>query len=127
MAAAAGLLLAALTLAALLINVYFTSLLLDRGRHLRAALARLFNSCGADTSSCAVVLQTPFARMFGGVPNVALGIAWCVALLALAVYWIVAGRVVVPWPYLAVAAGTVVVGAYLVHALVAVLKQPCPL
>ena len=127
MAAAAGLLLAALALAALLINVYFTSLLLGRGRRLRAALGRLFNACGADTSSCTVVLQTPFARMFGGVPNVALGIAWCVALLALAVYWIVAGRVVVPWPYLLAAAGTVAVAAYLVHALVVVLKQPCPL
>jgi uncharacterized membrane protein len=127
MAAAAGLLLLALTLAALVINVYFTTLLLDRGRRLRATLGRLFNACGADTSSCAVVMRTPFARLFGGVPNVALGLAWCAALLPLAVYWIVAGRVVVPWPYLVVAAGTVVVAAYLIHALVVVLKQPCPL
>ena len=127
MAVAAGLLLLALTAAALLINVYFTALLLGRGRRLRAGLGRLFNACGADTSSCSAVVNTPFARMFGGVPNVALGIAWCLALLGLALYWIGTGRLVVPWPYLAVAAGTVVVGVYLVYALVAVLKQPCPL
>jgi hypothetical protein len=37
------------------------------------------------------------------------------------------GRVVVPWPFLFMAAGTVVVAAYLVHALTIVLRQPCPL
>jgi hypothetical protein len=65
--------------------------------------------------------------MFGGVPNVALGIAWCLALVGLAGYWLAAGRLVVPWIFLAVAAGTLAVAAYLIHALVAVLRQPCPL
>jgi len=29
-----------------------------------------FASCGADTSSCAIVVRTPYARLFGGTPNV---------------------------------------------------------
>lgn len=127
MALAAALALVALTIPALLINAYFTSLSLGRWPGLRARLAGLFQACGAETSSCARVFETPYARIFGGLPNVYAGIVWCLALLALAGDWIVTGRTAVPWPYLAVAAGTLAVGAYLVHALVVVLEQPCPL
>jgi uncharacterized membrane protein len=127
MAQAAGALLLALTLPALLINLYFSSLILGRWPALRRALGSLFNACGADTSSCAVVARTHYARTFGGAPNVALGILWCLALASLAGYWIASGRLIVPWAFLLVAAGTLAVGAYLVHALVAVLRQPCPL
>jgi uncharacterized membrane protein len=125
-AAAAGLLLA-LVVPALLINVYFTSLILERWARLRGRLSWLFHACGAETSTCAVVVKTPYARIFGGVPNVALGIVWCAALAVLAAAWLSTGRVFVPWPFLVVALGTLVVAAYLVYALVAVLKQPCPL
>jgi len=127
MAAAVGALLAALAAAALLINLYFASLAFGRWPGLRRVLGRLFTACGAETSSCAVVVATPYARLFGGAPNVVAGIPWCVALLGLAGQWIVSGRVTVPWPYLAVAAASLAVGAYLIYALVAVLKQPCPL
>ncbi len=127
MALAAGLALAALTVPAQLINLYFASLVLGRWAGLRRGLSSLFTSCGADTSSCALVVRTPYARIFAGAPNVYLGIAWCLALLALAACWIATGRVVVPWPFLVVAAGTVAVGAYLAYVLVFVLKQPCPL
>ena len=127
MATAAGALLALLAAAALLINLYFASLALGRWPALRRALGRLFTACGADTSSCAVVVATPYARLFGGAPNVLVGIPWCLALLGLAAYWMASGRLVVPWPYLAVAAASLAVGAYLIYALVAVLKQPCPL
>jgi len=127
MAATAGVLLAVLSAAALLINVYFASLVLGRWPRLRRALGRLFTTCGADTSSCAIVAATPYARLFGGAPNVAAGVPWCLALLGLAAYWIATGRLVVPWPYLAGAVATLLVGAYLIYALVAVLKQPCPL
>lgn len=126
MATGAGVLLALLATGALLINLYFASIALGWAG-LRARLGRFFNACGADTSSCVIVFATPYARLFGGAPNVAAGIPWCLSLLGLAAYWIVAGRLVVPWPYLVVAAGTLVVGAYLIYALVAVLKQPCPL
>jgi len=124
-----GLALALLTLAvpALLINLYFTALILDRWRGLRRGLGALFTSCGADTSSCAVVVRTPYARLFGGAPNVYVGIAWNVALIGLALSWLVSGRLTVPWPYLIVAAVSVVVGLYLVWALIVDLRQPCPL
>lgn len=127
MALAAGALLAVLSTAALLINVYFASLVLGRWPRVRRALGRLFTTCGADTSTCAIVAATPYARLFGGAPNVAAGVPWCLALLGLAVSWIATGRLVVPWPYLAVAVATLLAGAYLIYALVVVLKQPCPL
>jgi uncharacterized membrane protein len=122
-----GVLLLLLLVPALLVNLYFTSLILGRWGRLRARLGALFNACGADTSTCAIVVRTPYARLFGGAPNVWLGLAWCLALAPLALYWIATGVAVVPWPYLAVAAGTLAVGVYLGYALVAVLKQPCPL
>ena len=124
-----GLALALLALAvpALLINLYFTALILDRWPGLRRGLGALFTSCGADTSSCAVVVRTPYARLFGGAPNVYVGIAWNVALIGLALSWLVSGRLTVPWPYLIVAAMSVVVGLYLVWALIVDLRQPCPL
>ena len=127
MAAAAGALLALLAAGALLINLYFASLVLGRWPRLRRALGSLFTACGADTSSCAIVAATPYARLFGGAPNVAAGIPWCVALLGLAAYWAASGRLAVPWPYLAVALTTLLAGAYLIYALAVVLRQPCPL
>src|SRR5437667_3683590 len=119
--------LVALTVPALLINLYFTSLILGRWPGLRHRLGVLFTTCGAETSSCAIVVRTPYARLFGGAPNVYVGIVWNVALLGLALSWIVSGRVAIPWPYLIVGAVSVLVGVYLVRALVVDLRQPCPL
>jgi uncharacterized membrane protein len=127
MTAALAIGLVVLTIPALLINIYFTLLILRRAPELRQRLGSMFTACGADTSSCAIVVQTPYARLFGGAPNVYVGIVWNVALLGLAVTWIASGRVSAPWPYLVVAAATVVVGVYLVYALIARLRQPCPL
>src|SRR5882724_2376197 len=118
--------LVALTIPALLINLYFTSLMLDRWPGLRHRLGALFRACRADTSSCAVVVLTPYARLFGGTPNVFVGVLWNVALLGLALSWMATGRVGVPWPYLLVAAASVLVGLYLIRALVVDLRQPCP-
>jgi uncharacterized membrane protein len=119
--------LVALTVPALLINLYFTSLILGRWSGLRHRLGVLFTTCGADTSSCAIVVKTPYARLFGGAPNVWVGIVWNAALLGLALAWVLSGRLVVPWPFLIVAAASVLVGLYLVWALVVDLRQPCPL
>jgi uncharacterized membrane protein len=116
-----------LTVPALLINLYFTLLLLDRGPGLRDSLGALFRTCGADTSSCAIVVRTPYARLFGGAPNVHVGILWNLTLIGLAVWWMLTGRAIVPWPYLIVAGASVLVGLYLVRALVVDLRQPCPL
>jgi uncharacterized membrane protein len=119
--------LVALTVPALLINLYFASLMLGRWARLRHRLGVLFTACGADTSSCAVVVRTPYARLFGGAPNVHVGIVWNLALLGLALSWVVTGRPAVPWPYLIVAGASVLVGLYLVRALIVELRQPCPL
>src|SRR5262249_49213431 len=127
MTAALAIGLVVLTVPALLINIYFTLLILRRAPGLRQRLGSMFTSCGADTSSCAVVVRTPYARLFGGAPNVYVGIAWNVALIGLALSWLVSGRLTVPWPYLIVAAVRVVVGLYLVWALIVDLRQPCPL
>jgi uncharacterized membrane protein len=127
MTMALALLLVVLTIPALLINFYFTLLLLGRWPGLRDGLGTVFRTCGADTSSCAIVVRTPYARLFGGAPNVHVGILWNLALLGLAVSWMVTGRATVPWPYLIVAAASVLVGLYLVRALIVDLRQPCPL
>ena len=127
MTAALAIGLVVLTVPALLINIYFTLLILRRAPGLRQRLGSMFTACGADTSSCAIVVQTPYARLFGRAPNVYVGIVWNVALLGLAVTWIASGRVSVPWAYLVVAAATVLVGVYLVYVLIAKLRQPCPL
>lgn len=127
MTAALAIGLVVLTVPALFINLYFTSLMLGRWPGFRDRLGVLFTTCGADTSSCAIVVRTPYARLFGGAPNVHVGVVWNVALLGLALSWMVSGRVAVPWPYLIVAAVSVLVGVYLVRALVVDLRQPCPL
>lgn len=127
MAATLAIGLVALTVPALLINLYFASLILGRWPRLRHRLGVLFTTCGADTSSCAIVVRTPYARLFGGAPNVHVGIVWNLALLGLALSWVLSGRVGVPWPYLIVAAVSVLIGLYLVRALVVDLRQPCPL
>ena len=119
--------LVALTVPALLINLYFTALILDRWPGLRHRLGTLFRTCGADTSSCAVVVRTPYARLFGGAPNVYVGIAWNVACLGLALAWMTSGRLAAPWPFQLVAAASVLVGVYLVWVLLVDLRQPCPL
>jgi len=127
MATFAGVALWLLALPAFLINLYFLSLVLDLWPGLRRRLSALFRACRADTSTCAVVAATPYARLFGGLPNVTAGIPWCLALAALATAWLVSGRLFVPVPFLVVSLGTLGVAAYLMHALLVVLKIPCPL
>jgi uncharacterized membrane protein len=80
MTAALAIGLVVLTVPALFINFYFTSLMLGRWPGFRHRLGVLFTTCGADTSSCAIVVRTPYARLFGGAPNVHVGILWNVAL-----------------------------------------------
>ena len=102
MATFAGVALWLLALPAFLINLYFLSLVLDLWPGLRRRLSALFRACRADTSTCAVVAATPYARLFGGLPNVTAGIPWCLALAVLATAWLVSGRLFVPVPFLVV-------------------------
>jgi uncharacterized membrane protein len=119
--------LVALAFPALLINLYFATLILERWPGLRRRLASLFGVCGLETSTCSIVAKTKYARMFGGQPNVLVGVLWCAALFGLAAHWAVSGSTIVPWPYLVVSAASVLVAIYLIHALAVVLKQPGPL
>jgi len=127
MAALAGSVLIMLALPALVVSAYFTTLGSPRLSRLAGRLGRLLGRCGIETGSCATLADTPQARLLAGVPNGALGIAWAVALLGLALGWIVSGRIEVPHPYLLVAAASLLMSAYLLHALLFVLRRRCPL
>lgn len=109
------------------LNLYF--LLLSREGWAGAArrVGVLATSCGVNTSTCAVVARTPWARVVFGVPNTVFGLLWCGALAWLAVGWIDVRRVVVPWWALAAAAATMGAAVLLIWALRFRLKQPCPL
>ena len=81
--------------------------------------------CRLEERTCRQIVETREARVFG-VPNSVLGVAYYLILGAVAVR---GGSLPDPWPalLLAVAWGTVVLGAYLTYRLLAVLKVPCPL
>ncbi|MCE2540463.1 MAG: vitamin K epoxide reductase family protein [Acidobacteria bacterium] len=81
--------------------------------------------CRLEERTCASVVFTPSARVFGP-PNSLLGQVFYAALLAGAA----SGRLADPhlwWLYLGVSLVTVGLGVYLSHALLFVLRVPCPL
>jgi len=85
--------------------------------------------CAREGSNCVTVVQTPYARVFG-VPNSLLGIFYYLALLG----WVVAGRAlpasispIVARGFLGVSLGTVLLGFYLIYALMKKLGTHCPL
>lgn len=81
--------------------------------------------CRLEERTCATVVFTPSARVFGP-PNSLLGLTFYAALLAgAAAGWLADPRL---WPlYLAASLATVGLGAYLSYALLFVLRVPCPL
>lgn len=91
--------------------------------------------CACEGSSCVTVVQTPYARVFG-VPNSLLGIFYYLVLIS----WIFSGqysglivfvgnRVFAPfiWALELTSFGTVLLGFYLIYALIAKLHTHCPL
>ncbi|MYN65111.1 MAG: vitamin K epoxide reductase family protein [Acidobacteria bacterium] len=81
--------------------------------------------CRLQERTCASVVFTPSARVFGP-PNSLLGQVFYAALLAGAAF----GRLADPhwwWLYLGASLVTVGLGVYLSHALLFVLRVPCPL
>lgn len=74
-------------------------------------------------TSCAAVAATPQGMLFLA-PNVVWGIGWYAAVAAFAV---VGGPAWACWAFVAGALVALAVGAYLVHALVVVLRMPCAL
>jgi len=121
-----------LSLAVLLNACYFTFAYYGRIKKARWVPEIL---CAREGSSCVTVVQTPYARVFG-VPNSVLGILYYLILIG----WVLIGQpgggiVTVGSLVLAlftlalevVSLGTVLVGFYLIYALVAKLHTHCPL
>ena len=81
--------------------------------------------CRLEERTCAAVVFTPSARVFGP-PNSLLGqVFYASLLIGAAAGWLTDPRL---WPlYLAASLVTVGLGAYLGYALLFVLRAPCPL
>ena len=110
-----------LSLAGLCISTYFTAIAF---RWIDPSARYLPGFCRMGEKTCAAVVFTPRARLFG-VPNSVLGQAYYVCLLA----GVAAGRLWADWfwPALVVSLLTVVVGIYLTYSLLFWTKIPCKL
>ena len=82
--------------------------------------------CRPEDNTCVLVTNTPYARLFFGLPNADLGLVYYVGIIAWMVVSLVTGTP--PWlPAVAVASlVTVAVSAYLGWALLFRLKTVCP-
>jgi uncharacterized membrane protein len=117
----------ALSILGLAINLYFVSLFYSVPPWLAGALGGAARACGIDGGACKRVVLTPYARLFGGRPNVVLGLPWSLLTLACAAVFLATGAFPLWWPCVLVAFASVVVGVYLTYVLFFVLKEPCPL
>ncbi len=120
-----------LSLAGFADSLYFTLAYYGRVKKARWVPEIL---CARGGSSCATVVQTPYARVFG-VPNSLLGIFYYVAIM-LWLPWLadVHGAEVYAYSFLVLtgalllaSAATVILGFYLVYALRRKLHVDCPL
>jgi len=121
-----------LSLAGLLNACYFTFAYYGRIKKARWVPEIL---CAREGSSCVTVVQTPYARVFG-LPNSVLGIFFYLVLIG----WILGGQPLGPSVFVGnfvfapfvlalelTSLGTVLLGFYLVYALIAKLHTHCPL
>jgi uncharacterized membrane protein len=115
------------SLVGLAINLYFVSLFYRVPSWLSGALGGAARACGIDGGACKRVVATPYARLFGGKPNVVAGLPWSLLSIACASAFLATGTFPFWWPCLLVALASVVVGAYLAYVLFFVLREPCPL
>lgn len=124
-------LIVALSLAGLILSLYFTFAYYGRVRKWRWIPAIL---CPREGASCLTVLRTPYARVLG-VPNSVLGILYYLLVIAGALIgfngpsryeggypWVWPARFV-----LAASVATVLLGCYLIYALRRKLRVHCPL
>ena len=113
-------LLLALAATGLVIASYFTAVAF---RWVRADAAWVPPFCRMDEQTCASIVFTPQARIFGP-PNSVLGQVYYAALLAgTAVGWI--DNPLLRWGYLAASLATVTLGVYLSYALLFINRVPC--
>ena len=110
-----------------MISVYFATLLYPLPAWLGRALGRTVGACGIDGGACTRVVRTPYARLFGGQPNVLLGIAWALLVIAGAATHLATGTFPLWWLCATIAGGSLVVGVYLTWVLFVKLREPCPL
>jgi uncharacterized membrane protein len=82
--------------------------------------------CRMDEATCARVVDTPSARILG-LPNAVYGVAWYAVAIGAGAAILVKGSLPLCWAYVAVAAATVLLSAYLAWALVVRLHTPCVL
>lgn len=82
--------------------------------------------CRMDEATCARVLDTRYARVFG-VSNASLGLLWYVVVAAAAGYALIEGAIPFCLGFVVVAGATVLLSVYLAWALLARLGTPCVL
>ena len=109
------------------ISVYFATLMCPLPAWLVRGLGRAAGACGIDGGSCRRVVQTPYARLFGGLPNVLVGIGWALLVIACAVVQLVTGTFPLWWLCATIAWASIAVGIYLSWVLFVKLRDPCPL
>ena len=117
----------AVSLLGLAINLYFVSLFYRVPAWFSGTLGGAARACGIDGGACKRVVHTPYARLFGGRPNVVAGLPWSVLAIACASVFLVTGTFPLWWPCVVIACASVAVGVYLTYVLFFVLREPCPL
>jgi len=124
-AAAIGMILASLLQGA--ISLYFATLLYRLPARLARALGAAVGACGIDGGACRRVLQTPYARIFLGQPNVLVGLAWAALVITCSGAYLATGSFPLWWACVAISWASIVVAVYLTWALYVKLRDPCPL
>ena len=114
----------AISLLGLGISLYLMSLLYPLPAWLTRVLARSARACGIDGGACKRVVQTPYARIFGGAPNMIIGTLWSVAVIVQSAVFLATGTFPL-WSFAVfVSLSSVAVGIYLTIVLFFVLKDP---
>ena len=121
----------ALSLAGLVISIYFTFAYYGRVKKSRWVPEIL---CAREGSNCVTVVQTPYARVFG-VPNSLLGIIYYLLVISDAINgfgipWYYKGGYQLIWPFqilIPASLATVLLGFYLIYALQRKLRINCAL
>lgn len=109
------------------ISLYFTTLLYPLPAWLGRSLEQAAGACGIDGGACKRVVETPYARLFGGQPNVLMGLVWAVWVVVAASIHLATGGFPLWWTSVLVSWASLLVGVYLTWALFYRLREPCPL
>ncbi len=117
----------ALSLLGLAINLYFISLSTRLPAWMKTLLHQSAQMCGVDGGACRVVYETRYARLLGGIPNVAVGMIWNLWVIGCSIVLLVTGLYPLWEVSVAVASASIAAGMFLTWVLMFVLRKPCPL